>query len=106
MYTSTSYPLRQPSSFIDRRASYLETLRFAEALVGKQLVELIPGLDPVSLVSMLCTEYLRDIDKVPGLDVVVTLIPSVNVPLNGVSLIAYHEAKINVHMSTDSFSSP
>lgn len=72
--------------------SYLEALRVAEALVGKQLVQLIPSLDPVTLVSVLGAKDLGDIGKVPGLDVVVASIPSMDVSLDGVALVADHKA--------------
>lgn len=73
--------------------TYLETLRIAETRVGEQLVQLIPRLDPVTLVAILGTKDLGDIGKVPGLDVVVAGIPAVDVSLDRVALIANHETR-------------
>lgn len=68
--------------------TYPKFVRSAEVLVGKQRVEFVASLDTVSLVSILSTEDPRDVGKVPGLDVVVALVPSVDVALDGVALVA------------------
>lgn len=73
--------------------TYPKFFRGAEVLVGKQLVEFVASLDTVTLVSILSTEDLRNIGKVPGLDVIVTLVPSVDVALDGVALVADHKSR-------------
>lgn len=75
-------------------STYAEAVAFIEAGLGKQLVELISGLDAVSLVAIIGTEDLWNVDMIPGLDVVVLRIPSVNVSLNGVALVTDDEARI------------
>jgi hypothetical protein len=71
--------------------TYPKLIGRIELLVGKQLVELVTGLDPVSLVVLLGAEGLGNVGEVPGLDVIVLRIPSVDVSLDGVSFVADHE---------------
>lgn len=73
--------------------TYSKSVRGAEVLVGKQFVEFVTSLDTIPLVSILSTEDLRDAGKVPGLDVIVALVPSVDVALDGVALVADHETR-------------
>lgn len=63
-------------------------------------MELISGLDAVSLVTIIGTEDLGNVDMIPGLDIVVRRIPSVNVSLDGVALVADDEAKNNILVSS------
>jgi hypothetical protein len=64
-----------------------------EVLVSEQLVELITGLDTVALVVVLGSEDLGDAGKVPWLDVVVSCVPSMDVSLDSVAIVADNEAK-------------
>lgn len=73
--------------------TYPKLVGRTELLVSKQLVELVAGLDPVSLVVLLGAEDLGNVGEVPGLDVVVLRIPSVDVSFDGVSLVADHEPR-------------
>lgn len=69
-----------------------ELLTNVEALVSEQLVELILGLDLVSLVLLgLATEGSREILVVPVLDVIVDGIPTVDATLNCVAIVADDE---------------
>lgn len=64
-----------------------------EVLVSEQLVELITSLDTVALVVVLGSEDLGDIGKVPWLDIVVSCVPSMDVSLDSVAVVADNEAK-------------
>ena len=70
----------------------LKTAWVAELLIRKELVQLVPGLDAASLVAVTSTKYLGNVRKVPGLNVVVAGIPTVDVSLNGVALVANNKS--------------
>lgn len=74
--------------------AYLEAWGGSEFLVLEELVHLILGLNHITLVEVASSEYGGDVLVVPFLDIVVSGIPSVNVPLDGISLVADHEAEI------------
>lgn len=80
-------------------STYAEAVGFIEAGLSKQLVELISGLDAVSLVAIIGTEDLWNVDMIPRLDIVVRRIPSVNVSLNGVALVTDDKAVYNTRVS-------
>lgn len=65
-------------------------------MVRKELCELVSGLDSISLVLILYTEYLRHVNKVPFLDVVVALFPAMDISLNGESFVADHKTMVCV----------
>ena len=73
--------------------TYSKLVGRVEVLVSEQFVELITGLDTVALVVVLGSEGLGDIGKVPWLDIVVNSVPSVDVSLDSVAVIADNEAK-------------
>lgn len=63
-----------------------------EFLLGEQLVEFVTGLDTIACVVVLVSsEDLGNVGKVPWLDVVVTCVPSMDVSLNSVAVVADNE---------------
>lgn len=62
-----------------------------ELLVSEQLVEFVTGLDTVALVVVLGSEDCGNVGKFPRLDVVVTCVPSVDVSLDSVAIVANNE---------------
>lgn len=68
--------------------THLQTWSGRELFVRKKLFGLIPGLDLVCLIVALCSENLGDSLVIPGLNVVVCFIPSMDIPFNGISFIA------------------
>lgn len=82
---------------MDRKSSRWGThpklVRTVESLIGEQLVKFITGLDAVALVAIFGTENLGDIEEVPGLNVIVFRIPTMDVSLNGVTVVANHKPK-------------
>lgn len=81
------------------QGTHSKFVRNIEGLVGKQLVELITGLDAVALVVILGSEDLGDVRKVPGLNVIVSCIPTVDVSLDGVTLVANHKPGVCERMN-------
>lgn len=67
-------------------------VRHVEVLVSEQLVEFVTGLDTVALVVVLGSENFGNVDKFPRLDVVVTCVPSVDVSLDSVTIVANNKA--------------
>lgn len=63
-----------------------------EVVVSEQLVKFVTGLDTVALVVVLGTEDCGNVGKLPRLDVVVTCVPSVDVSLDGVAVVANNKA--------------
>lgn len=73
--------------------AYLETAWTAKVLIGKEVFQLVSGLDAVALVPFCTSENLGNIGIVPRLDVIVALLPSVDVPLNSVTFVANDESR-------------
>lgn len=64
-----------------------------EILVSEQLVEFVTGLDTVALVVVLGSKDCGNVGKFPRLDVIVTCVPSVDVSLDSVAIVANNEAR-------------
>lgn len=71
--------------------TYSKLVGHVEVLVSEQLVKFVTGLDTVALVVVLGSEDCGDVGKFPRLDVVVTCVPSVDVSLDGVAIVANNE---------------
>ena len=65
-------------------------------MVCKQFGEFLSCLNPVTLVLVLSTKRQGQVHKVPFLDVIVVLFPSVDVSLDGKSFVAEHKAVLRV----------
>jgi hypothetical protein len=63
-----------------------------EILISEQLVEFVTGLDTVALVVVLGSEDCGNVGKFPRLDVIVNCVPSVDVSLDSVAIVADNEA--------------
>lgn len=73
--------------------TYLQARGGGEGLVSKELSQLIASLDLITLV-FLRPERSGDILELPRLNVVVFVLPAMNVPLNSISVVAYHESEV------------
>lgn len=76
--------------------TYLQIRGRGKFLVCKQLGELLSGLNPVTLILVLGTKCHGQVHKVPFLNVVVALLPSVNISLDGKPFVADHKAVLRV----------
>jgi hypothetical protein len=72
--------------------THLQAWSGGELFASEQLGELVPGRNFVTLVSALAAKRNREALDIPGLDVVVAFIPSVDEPLDGITLVADDEA--------------
>lgn len=72
--------------------TYLKTAWAAKVLIGEEVLQLVSGLDAVALVPFSTPEDLGNIGIVPGLDIIVALLPSVDVPLNSVTFVTNDES--------------
>ena len=72
--------------------SYLERLSVRKFFILQQAKQLLLGMNLMGSVLVgLSTEGGNEVIELPRLNVVVCCIPAVNISLNGVTLVAYHE---------------
>jgi hypothetical protein len=71
--------------------TYLQIWSRAEIIIGEKFRELVPRRHLVPLIFILCPKYNRNALVIPGLDIVVTLVPSVDKSFDGIPLIADDE---------------
>jgi hypothetical protein len=69
-------------------ATYLQIWSRAEILISEKFRELIPRCHLVPLIFVLCPKNNRNALVIPRLNVIVTLVPSVNKSFDGIPLVA------------------
>lgn len=80
-------------SSLSNSTAYLKTRSRRKHLVRKEIGQLLSRSDLVSLViSFLCSKCQGDVLELPWLNVIVTFFPSMDITLDGVSVVAYDKS--------------
>lgn len=75
-----------------KEETHLQAFAFGKLLVLEQFLQAVSRLDLMRLIiSLLSAKSRRDVDKLPLLDVIIRLVPPVNVSLNCIAIIADDE---------------